>query len=40
VIPVSTADIDDAIMNIEYLLRSLGHTFADVYTEVGDKIGI
>ena len=40
VIPVSTADIDDAIMNIEYLLRSLGHTFADIYSEVGDKIGI
>ncbi len=39
VIPVSTADIDDAIMNIEYLLRSLGHTFADVYSEVADKIG-
>ena len=40
VIPVSTADIDDAIMNIEYLLRSLGHTFVDVYSEVGDKINI
>ena len=39
VIPVSTADLDDAIMNIEYLLRSLGHTVADVYTEVADKIG-
>jgi hypothetical protein len=39
VIPVSTADIDDAIMNIDYVLRTLGHTVADIYAEVADKIG-
>ncbi len=38
VIPVSTADIDDVIMNLDYLLRSLGHTIVDVYAEVGDKL--
>ena len=39
VIPVSTADVDDVLMNLDYILRTLGHTVADVYAEVADKIG-